>query len=245
MVVMVMSVHDFKFIVCMSYDPVNINHMFMCFQFLASFTRFTNDITVITNNKFSKVIIENFPLVNLIIGENVPELGFNLGFKLFNLSKLNYPYICFDADQYFFKNPIPLIELAKNIHGWNYIPTTPYGRFSGVHICNDPDFLNWSELESFMHFNKYSESGVIREFLARKKLIVKPIIECKWNAISRYYDVFLDDSKKYRAIAKKKYDLWYGNEIYIGHYPSGSRYWDLNCQIYKREFCKFKEEFCF
>lgn len=191
------------------------------------------------NKKSGRVTLKKKPEVSLhqLLPQNIitDKVRHNVGFKLYNLCQEVEPFIFVDADAIILKDIQPLLDVAadkpfiavdhQSIPGHtSHIPEKFLN--SGVQVCSDPGFLNFSEL--LKHQQKYSrfvypgtDQSILNTYFKDTGYdYTHPMIGFEWN---------------HCAGVKNHID-----NICINHYWYNFKPWNINCPLWLERISRSK-----
>lgn len=195
------------------------------------------------NDKFIVRIEKVWPHLNPFIDHH------NIKFKLYNLCRIDKPFIFLDADIFVLSNLNFLWE-RRNIKpfiGINHQQVPNHSTLcshkflnSGVQIVGDPDWYNYERIEeSYNRNNKQLhvpgiDQAAIYDYCQNIKYdYTHPEIGYGWNACAGYTRIFKDGSKYYGICSGlKEADAPPEYQVYINHYWNEFKPWNINCPIY-------------
>lgn len=165
---------------------------------------------------------------------------FNVAFKMFNLSKLNEPYISLDADMFVLKDLSAIYNLKKPFIAVNHQKIPHHTeQFSvdflngGLQIINDPSFLNFEDvLKTYLKKHEQipgHEQKILYNFFKNKNYdYTHPDVGPEWNSCAGHSKISKVDDR-WCGVSTLKDNQ---HPVYINHYWDRFKPWRVNCPIY-------------
>ena len=245
-----------KLVTIMNY-PDRVNENIMCITWIKKAREFFPKdfpIEIFYENNISKIIQKYAGVyqVKLVKLKKTNEIDFsnhldkvkathNVNFKLYNLCKIEEPFVFIDADAFILKSPSILLNAVTNkeiiaINHQNIPGQTDMLKFpvlnSGVMFVNNTELFNWNLFKKILFRDQRfvypgTDQSLINSRLKEFNIdYTHPDAGFEWNSWSKY-TVWEDNKAFCRGLEKE-------HPVFINHYWNEAKPWNIKCPIYAK-----------